>query len=66
MRTTRHTSVVRTANQAVGWFNPNIRAYKLLIGGVELEYGFESRSWTKLYREDRGGADPLTAGCRVT
>jgi hypothetical protein len=63
-----HTSYISSAarEQAVGWFNPNIRAYKLLIGGVELEYGFESRSWTKLYREDSSGADPLTAGCRVT
>jgi hypothetical protein len=51
---------------SVGWYDPTLRAYKLILGGVELEYSLDNKSWTKLYREDGSGANPLIAATQVT
>jgi hypothetical protein len=55
-----------TRRKAVGWYNPTLRVYKLILGTLELEYSLDNRQWTKLYREDGAGANPLVAGCRVS
>jgi hypothetical protein len=55
---------------SIGWYDSNLRAYKLLIASgsgqatpnVELEYSLVNKDWTKLYREDSGGARPLVVG----
>lgn len=47
---------------AVGWYDHNLNSYKLLIGDLELEYSLTYRTWTKLYRENATGPNPLAAG----
>src|SRR5690606_7759061 len=59
--------------QTVAWYDPKIRAYKALISSgssatyhnLELEYSLDNREWTKIYRENASGADPLQSGWRV-
>jgi hypothetical protein len=59
---------VSEANQtdSTGWYDTDLRAYKIILGGTELEYSLVSKSWTKLYREDGDGADPLVSACIVS
>jgi len=63
-------------DDSVGWYDPNLRAYKLLISSgtgqethnVELEYSLDYNEWTKLYREvttTSEGANPLQVGLMV-
>lgn len=60
-------------NKTIAWYDPSIRAYKAVISSgstatyhnLELEYSLDNREWTKIYREDGSGADPLQAGWRV-
>ena len=57
----------------VSWYDRTLRVYKALISSgpgqathnVELEYSPESREWTKIYREDGSGANPLQVGFAV-
>lgn len=48
---------------AIGEYDPNLVAYKLIVPavGLELEYSLKHREWTKLYRANGSGANPLTA-----
>jgi hypothetical protein len=50
-----------TRAAAKGEYDPVLNSYKLLVGGIELEYSLEYGVWTKLYRENATGANPLTA-----
>jgi len=63
-------------DDSVGWYDPALRAYKLLISSgvgqtthnVELEYSLDHEEWTKLYREvttTSEGANPLQVGFPV-
>lgn len=60
-------------DDSVGWFDPNLQVYKLLISSgagqtthnVELEYSTKYKEWTKLYRENASGANPLQCGFSV-
>jgi hypothetical protein len=60
-------------DDSVGWYDPHLRAYKLLISSgsgqtthnVELEYSLLYRTWTKIYRENADGANPLQVGFSV-
>lgn len=57
-------------DDSFGWYDPDVKAYKLLISSgsgqttdnIELEYSLETKEWTKLYRENGSGANPLQAG----
>lgn len=56
-----------------GWYDPNLRTYKLLIvsgagqvyRNIELEYSFRTKEWTKIYRENGTGANPIQAAWQV-
>lgn len=67
---------VARLDDSVGWYDPTLRAYKLLITSgtgeeahnVELEYSLDYNEWTKLYREvttTSEGANPLQVGLMV-
>ncbi len=66
---------IPTTRQArtVAWFDPYTRSYKALISSgstatyhnIELEYSLEHKEWTKIYRADASGADPLQCGFQV-
>jgi len=61
-------------DNSIGWYDPDLDCYKLLISSgsgqtthnVELEYSLKYREWTKIYREDSSGANPLQAGFLVS
>jgi hypothetical protein len=58
---------VARMDDSVGWYDPNLQSYKLLISSgsgqathnVELEYSLRYQEWTKIYRENGSGAYPL-------
>lgn len=60
-------------DDSVGWYNPNLHVYKLLISSgagqtthnIELEYSLKYNEWTKIYRENGSGANPLQTGFQV-
>lgn len=60
-------------DDSVGWYDSRLGVYKLLISSgsgqathnVELEYNLKYQEWTKLYREDTSGANPLQVGIQV-
>jgi hypothetical protein len=61
-------------DDSVGWYNPNLQSYKLLISSgtgqathnIELEYSLKYQEWTKLYRDaGQSTADPLQIGFPV-
>lgn len=60
-------------DDSVGWYDSNLQSYKLLISSgsgqtthnVELEYSLKYQEWTKLYRENASGANPLQVGIQV-
>ena len=57
-------------DDSVGWYDSNLGVYKLLISSgagqtthnIELEYSLKYQEWTKLYRENSTGANPLQTG----
>ena len=57
-------------DDSVGWFDPVLGVYKLLISSgsgqsthnVELEYSLEYNEWTKIKRENGDGDNPLQSG----
>jgi hypothetical protein len=59
--------------RSVGWYDVANRSYKLLIASgsgatylnTELEYSLKYKEWTKVYREDGSGANPLQSGWLV-
>jgi len=61
------------ANRAIGWYDPKLQSYKLLIvaGGkgsylnTELEYSLKHKEWTKIVRENAAGENPLQSGFEV-
>jgi hypothetical protein len=61
-------------DDSFGWYDPILQAYKLLISSgsgqtthnVELEYSLLHQEWTKIYRKNGSGANPLQAGFVVT
>jgi hypothetical protein len=60
---------VSRQSKSIGWFDSDLMVYKLLITSgsgayhnVELEYSLKNGSWTKLYRENGSGANPLQTG----
>ncbi|HSW64874.1 MAG TPA: LamG-like jellyroll fold domain-containing protein [Dissulfurispiraceae bacterium] len=60
-------------SKTVAWYDPLLRAYKALISSgtgqthhnIELEYSLLTKEWTKIYRANSGGADPLQSGFQV-
>jgi hypothetical protein len=60
-------------SKTVAWFDPFTRSYKALISSgstatyhnIELEYSLDYKEWTKIYRVDASGADPLQSGFQV-
>jgi hypothetical protein len=60
-------------DDSVGWFDPNLGVYKLLISSgegqtthnVELEYSLKYNEWTKIHRENDNGDNPLQSGWLV-
>jgi hypothetical protein len=60
-------------SKTVAWFDPSLGVYKALISSgasatyhnVELEYSITNREWTKIYRADGSGANPLQSGFPV-
>ena len=60
-------------SRSVGWYDTKTRSYKLLIGSgstatylnTELEYSLIYKEWTKVYRENGSGANPLQCGWPV-
>ena len=59
-------------DDSVGWYDPDLQAYKLLIAAsgssilnTELEYSFLYREWTKIHRHDSGVTRPLQVGTQV-
>jgi hypothetical protein len=65
---------VARMDDSVGWYNPNLQSYKLLISSgsgqtthnVELEYSLKYQQWTKLHREtSQETAEPLQIGFPV-
>ncbi len=60
-------------SKTVSWYDPYTRSYKALISSgstatyhnIELEYSLEHKEWTKIYRVDASGADPLQCGFQV-
>lgn len=59
--------------RSVAWYDTRTRSYKLLIGSgasatylnTELEYSLIYKEWTKIYRENGSGANPLQSGWPV-
>lgn len=59
--------------RSVAWYDTKTRSYKLLIASgstaeylnTELEYSLVTKEWTKIYREDDSGANPLQSGWPV-
>ena len=64
---------VAMQSKSVGWYDPSTRSYKLLIASgatatylnTELEYSLKYQEWTKTYRENTNGANPLQSGWPV-
>lgn len=60
-------------DDSVGWYDSNLGVYKLLISSgagqtthnIELEYSLKYQEWTKVYRENADGANPLQVGFPV-
>jgi hypothetical protein len=60
-------------SKSVAWYDPSLRSYKLLIASgasstylnTELEYSLKNKEWTKIYRENASGANPLQSGFQV-
>lgn len=60
-------------SRSVAWYDTQNRTYKLLIASgstatylnTELEYSMANREWTKVYRENVSGANPLQSGWNV-
>ena len=60
-------------SKSVGWYDPSIKSYKLLIASgagatmlnTELEYSLQYQEWTKIYREMGATANPLQSGWQV-
>jgi hypothetical protein len=60
-------------SRSVAWYDSDKRAYKLLIASgagatylnTELEYSLKHKEWTKIYRENASGANPLQSGWPV-
>jgi hypothetical protein len=63
-------------SKSVGWYDPSIKSYKLLIASgagattlnTELEYSLQYQEWTKINRQIGGGgaaSNPLQAGWQV-
>jgi hypothetical protein len=60
-------------SKSVGWYDTKTRSYKLLIASgssatylnTELEYSLLHKEWTKIYRENASGANPLQCGFGV-
>jgi hypothetical protein len=60
-------------SRSVGWYDAATRSYKLLIASgasatylnTELEYSLKYKEWTKVYRENASGANPLQSGWQV-
>ncbi len=59
--------------KSVAWYDPVLQSYKLLIASgstaaylnTELEYSLKYKEWTKVYRENASGANPLQCGFQV-
>jgi hypothetical protein len=64
-------AAMQTKSQA--WYDPTTQSYKLLIASgasatylnTELEYSLKYKEWTKIYRENAVGANPLQSGFKV-
>lgn len=60
-------------SKSMGWYDPALQSYKLLVASgstatylnTELEYSLKYKEWTKLYRENAAGANPLQSGWQV-
>jgi hypothetical protein len=60
-------------SKSVGWYDPALQSYKLLVASgasatylnTELEYSLKYKEWTKVYRENATGANPLQSGFQV-
>lgn len=60
-------------SKSMAWYDPASQSYKLLVASgtsatylnTELEYSLKHKEWTKLYRENAAGANPLQSGWQV-
>jgi hypothetical protein len=60
-------------SKSVAWYDSLNQSYKLLIASgstatylnTELEYSLQNKEWTKIYRENAAGANPLQSGWMV-
>jgi hypothetical protein len=60
-------------SKSVAWYDTSTRSYKLLVASgasatylnTELEYSLKYKEWTKIYRENAAGANPLQSGFQV-
>jgi hypothetical protein len=60
-------------SKSVAWYDTQTRSYKLLIASgstatflnTELEFSLANKEWTKIYRENAAGANPLQCGFPV-
>lgn len=60
-------------SKTIAWYDPGLKSYKALISSgpgqtyhnVELEYSLVTNEWTKLYRANGSGANPLQSGWQV-
>jgi hypothetical protein len=59
--------------KTIAWYDPGLKSYKALISSgagqtyhnVELEYSLATNEWTKIYRTNAAGANPLQSGWQV-
>lgn len=64
---------VMMQSRSFGWYDTKLKSYKLLIASgssatylnTELEYSLINKEWTKVYRENAAGANPLQSGWQV-
>lgn len=60
-------------SKTIAWYDPGLKSYKALISSgagqtyhnVELEYSLATNEWTKIYRTNATGANPLQSGWQV-
>lgn len=59
--------------KSVAWYDPKLQSYKILVASgtgaawlnTELEYSLKNKEWTKIYRENASGANPIQCGFQV-
>jgi hypothetical protein len=66
-----HSDYIAAADQdnILGWYDPSIDSYKATVvtgsTQIELEYSLKYQAWTRLYRENGSGSNPMRVGFKV-